>query len=75
MTSLERAEWQVRQCRCDLAMAESQGQRAEVLQAWYDRYIAALHWLAVTMRPAWTSWNVNSRRAPTATCAVWDWPL
>jgi hypothetical protein len=61
MTSLERAEWQVRQCWYDLAMAESQGQPAEVLQARYDRYIAALHWLAVTMRPAWTSWNVNSR--------------
>jgi hypothetical protein len=43
MTSLERAEWQVRQCWYNLAMAESQGQPAEVLQARYDRYIAALH--------------------------------
>jgi hypothetical protein len=43
MTPLERAEWQVRQCWYDLALAESQGQPAEVLQARYDRYIEALH--------------------------------
>jgi hypothetical protein len=43
MTSLERAEWQVRQCWYDLALALGQGQPAEVLQARYDRYIEALH--------------------------------
>jgi hypothetical protein len=52
MTPLERAEWQVRQCWYDLAMAESQGQPAEVLQARYDRYIEALHSYLAAFDPA-----------------------
>ena len=52
MTPLEGAEWHVRQCWYDLALAESQGQPAEVLQARYDRYIEALHSYLAAFDPA-----------------------
>ncbi len=43
MNALERAERRLRQRWYDLALAEGQGQPAEILQQRYDRYFTALH--------------------------------
>ena len=43
MNALERAERRLRQRWYDLALAEGQGQPAEILQQRYERYFTALH--------------------------------